>query len=44
MLGEYSVNLSLGKTNSRIAGDIGPMPEIRELLNRALVEDEVASM
>ena len=45
MLREYPVNLSLGKTNSCCVGDIGnPMLEIRELLNRTLAEDEVASM
>ena len=45
MLGEYPVNLSLGKTNPCCAGDIGnPVLEIRELLNITLVEDEVASM
>ena len=45
MLGEYPVNLSLGKTNSCCAGDIGnPMLEIGELLNRTLAKDEVASV
>ena len=45
MLGGYPVNLSLGKTNSCCAGDIGnPMLEIRELLNITLAEDEVTSV